>query len=122
MTGPPAERPRRSDLAANQERGIPLLADRYPVLDAGGRKIFSVSREKAIDGIAAGVFAPIGRTCAKYVRLTSAADPSRSERHSAPRTWIGPPRPGEGAVGSYEHNATVCSSWGPDPRLGRGDR
>jgi hypothetical protein len=115
MTGPPCASPIRPGLAANQGPGIPMFADLYDVLDASGRKLFTVSRERALAGIAAGAFLPIGRTCVKYLRMNSAADPARSQRHSAPKTWDGPRKPGEGAAAIYGHNHPMCEAWGPDP-------
>ncbi len=106
----------RSDLAENQEAGLPLLAERYAALDACGKKLFTVSREKAVEGIAAGKFIPVGRTCVKYLRIASAADPPRSARHSGPRTWEGPHQPGIGAPAIYQHNQKMCAAWGPWPK------
>jgi len=88
---PRAARPIESALAATQVPGIPLLSARYAARDASGKKLFTVSREMAFEGIAAGTFVPVGRTCVKYLRINSAADPPRSERVSAPKTWDGPP-------------------------------
>lgn len=123
MSPPGAVSPlNRSDLAANQEPGIPLLAERYAVLDCTGRKLFTVRRDRAIEGIAQGVFVGIGRTCVKYLRTNSAADPARSERLSAPRTWNGPSNPGVGAPARFDHNAHVCDTWGPDPTRMNGSK
>jgi hypothetical protein len=119
MTGPPFAPEIDSDLAANQGPGIPLLSDRYDALDAAGRRLFTVSREKALEGIASGAFEPVGRTCVKYLRINSAADPARSARHSAPKTWYGPPNPGRGARAIYDHNVAMCGALGPDPRRDR---
>jgi hypothetical protein len=120
VTRPPPALASWSVLAVNQESGIPLLAETYSVLDASGRKLFRISREKAIAGIADGAFVPVGRTCVKYLRINSAADPARSERHRAAKTWIGPRNPGEGALTVYEHNVRMCDAWGPDPKQDRG--
>lgn len=106
----------RPVLAANQVPGIPLLLEHYAVHDAAGKKLFTVSREKALEGITAGVFVPVGRTCVKYVRINSAAEPTRSERHSAPKTWTGPRNPGEGARAIYNHNPSMCASWRLDSK------
>jgi hypothetical protein len=119
MNSPPAGKPTSPDLAVNQECRIPLLAAQYAALDASGRKLFTVSRDKAIKGIAAGYFVPVGRTCVKYLRIDSAADPRRSERYSGPKTWIGPLNPGVGAPTVYSHNPPACIAWGPDPMTGQ---
>jgi hypothetical protein len=116
MICPPAFGPIHSVLAANQVLRIPLLSERYAAHDAGGRKLFVVSREKALEGIAAGAFVPVGRTCVKYLRINSAADPARSERYAAPKTWTGPRNPGEGSRAIYEHNEPMCNSWAVDSK------
>ena len=103
-------------LAVNQEPGIPFLADRYAVLDMNGRKLFTIRRDRAIEGVDKGVFVAVGRTCVKYLRTSSAADPARSERHSAPRTWKGPSEPGMGAPARFDHAMPICNGWGPDPK------
>jgi hypothetical protein len=114
FNGPPAPRPPIADLALNQDDGIPLLAERYNVLDSAGRKLFTVGRAKAIEGIALGAFIPVGRTCAKYMRVASAADPARSERYLAPKTYIGPVFPGYGAPANYAHNDRMCKALGSE--------
>ena len=119
MSGPSLVCPVTPVLAANQVSEIPLLSERYAVHDAAGRKLFTVSRERAIEGIAVGAFLPVGRTCVKYLRTSSAADPARSERYAAPKTWIGTCNPGKGARGVYDHNVPMCESFGPDPKGNR---
>jgi hypothetical protein len=53
------------------------------------------------------------------LRINSARDPARSERHSGPKTWTGPRNPGDGAAAIYGHNFRMCDAWGPDPKRNR---
>jgi hypothetical protein len=96
-------------LAATQEQyeGKALLASRYDVQDATGRRVCNVSRDVAVVILATGNADAVGRTFVKYIRLHVEVEPGSL----SPAIWFGSSRSGRVQPSKYAHNNRVCNSW-----------
>jgi hypothetical protein len=89
-----------------------LPAERYDLRDATGRRVRSISRDRAAVLLATGKAEAIGRGTVKYLKLDAEIGGSLSKR--PPRSlqpWTGAKTAPGSDIATYAHDDEACATW-----------